>query len=120
MGRPLVTASSAAQALDVLQRSFVDVLLSDIAMPGEDGYSLIQRLRSCEARGARIVPAAALTSLAREEDRLEALRAGFQLHLVKPLDAASLVEAVVTLTEGTWTATSPAPETRVQPPSTSS
>ena len=117
-GAAVLTASSAAQALDMLQRSSVDALLSDIAMPGEDGYSLIRRLRARETGETGFVPAAALTSLAREEDRLEALRAGFQLHLSKPIDAVSLVEAVRTLTGGTWTATSPASETRAQPPST--
>jgi PAS domain S-box-containing protein len=119
-GAAVLTASSAAQALDMLQRSSVDALLSDIAMPGEDGYSLIRRLRARETGETGFVPAAALTSLAREEDRLEALRAGFQLHLSKPIDAVSLVEAVRTLTGGTWAATSPASETRAQPPSTSS
>jgi CheY-like chemotaxis protein/anti-sigma regulatory factor (Ser/Thr protein kinase) len=119
-GAAVLTASSAAQAFDVLQRGSVNALLSDIAMPGEDGYSLVRRLRALETGGTGFVPAAALTSLAREEDRIEALRAGFQLHLAKPIDAVSLVNAVVTLTGGAWTATSPAPETRVQPPSTSS
>jgi CheY-like chemotaxis protein len=117
-GAAVLTASSAAQALDMLQRSSVDALLSDIAMPGEDGYSLIRRLRARETGETGFVPAAALTSLAREEDRIEALRAGFQLHLSKPIDAVSLVEAVRTLTGGTWTATSPASEMRAQPPST--
>jgi PAS domain S-box-containing protein len=119
-GAAVLTASSAAQALEVLQRSSVDALLSDIAMPGEDGYSLIRRLRGRETEGTGFVPAAALTSLAREEDRIEALRAGFQLHLSKPIASASLVEAFATLVGGRWTATSPAPERRVQPPSTSS
>jgi PAS domain S-box-containing protein len=117
-GAAVLTASSAAQALDMLQRSSVDALLSDIAMPGEDGYSLIRRLRARETGETGFVPAAALTSLARAEDRLDALRAGFQLHLSKPIDAVSLVEAVRTLTGGTWTATSPTSETRAQPPST--
>jgi PAS domain S-box-containing protein len=117
-GAVVLTASSASQALDMLQRSSVDALLSDIAMPGEDGYSLIRRLRARETGETGFVPAAALTSLAREEDRSEALRAGFQLHLSKPIDAVSLVEAVAMLTGGTWIATSPASETRAQPPST--
>jgi CheY-like chemotaxis protein len=117
-GAAVLTASSAAQALEMLRRSSVDALLSDIAMPGEDGYSLIRRLRARETEETGFVPAAALTSLAREEDRIEALRAGFQLHLAKPIDAVSLVEAVAILTEGTWAAASPASEMRVQPPST--
>jgi len=92
----VVTASSAAEALDLLQQHSVHVLLADIAMPGEDGYSLIRRLRSLNA-SISSVPAAALTAFAREEDRQEALEAGFQLHLSKPIDAGSLIAAVATL-----------------------
>jgi signal transduction histidine kinase/ActR/RegA family two-component response regulator len=92
----VLTAASAAQALELLRRVRVDVLLADVAMPGEDGYSLIRKLRALDAVNASI-PAAALTAFAREEDREQALRAGFQLHLAKPIDAASLVAAVATL-----------------------
>jgi signal transduction histidine kinase/ActR/RegA family two-component response regulator len=92
----VLTAASAAQALDLLRRVRVDVLLADVAMPGEDGYSLIRKLRALDAANASI-PAAALTAFAREEDRRQALRAGFQLHLAKPIDAESLVAAVATL-----------------------
>jgi len=75
----------------------VDVLLADIGMPHEDGYALIRRLRSSKALATASIPAAALTSLARDEDRRQALQAGFQLHLAKPIDARSLVAAVVRL-----------------------
>jgi CheY-like chemotaxis protein len=92
----VLTASSAAEALDLLQQHSVHVLLADIAMPGEDGYSLIRRLRSLNA-AISSVPAAALTAFAREEDRQHALDAGFQLHLSKPIDAGSLIAAVATL-----------------------
>ena len=98
-GARVLTASSASEALDVLNREPVDVLLADIAMPGEDGYSLIRKLRSLEVAAAS-VPAAALTAFAREEDRQQAFRAGFQLHLAKPVDAGSLIAAVATL--GRW------------------
>jgi signal transduction histidine kinase/CheY-like chemotaxis protein len=87
------TAASAAEAFDMLQREQIDVLLADIAMPGEDGYSFIRRVRAL-GNGAAAVPAAALTALAREEDRRRALSAGFQLHLAKPLDGESLIAAV--------------------------
>jgi signal transduction histidine kinase/CheY-like chemotaxis protein len=92
----VLTAASAAQALDLLKRAHVDVLLADIAMPGEDGYSLIRKLR---ALGPSIgsIPAAALTSCARDEDRQQALRAGFQLHLAKPIEGHSLIAAVASL-----------------------
>ncbi len=90
------TAASAAQALEILQREHIDVLLADIAMPGEDGYSFIRRVRALNARAATI-PAAALTALARDEDRQRALNAGFQLHLAKPVDGQSLIAAVASL-----------------------
>jgi signal transduction histidine kinase/CheY-like chemotaxis protein len=89
--------ASAADALDVLQRESVDVLLADVAMPGEDGYSLIRKLRALPTSQAAMIPAAALTAFAREEDRVAALDAGFQMHLTKPIDAVSLVAAVAEL-----------------------
>jgi CheY-like chemotaxis protein len=92
----VLTAGSAAEAMALLQQHNVHVLLADIAMPGEDGYSLIRRLRALDAAIAS-VPAAALTAFAREEDRQEALDAGYQLHLSKPIDASSLIAAVATL-----------------------
>jgi signal transduction histidine kinase/CheY-like chemotaxis protein len=99
----VLTAESAAQALETLQREHVDVLLADIAMPGEDGYSLIRRIRALDASAASI-PAAALTALARDEDRKQVLDAGFQLHLAKPIDGRSLIAAVASL--GKWHAAS--------------
>jgi signal transduction histidine kinase/ActR/RegA family two-component response regulator len=90
------TAVSAADALDQLRCQHVDVLLADIAMPGEDGYALIRQVRALPAAAAA-VPAAALTAFAREEDRSAAIQAGFQMHLVKPIDVGSLVAAVAAL-----------------------
>jgi signal transduction histidine kinase/ActR/RegA family two-component response regulator len=95
----VLTAASAAEALEVLHRQHVDVLLADIAMPGEDGYALMRKLRALDSSFATI-PAAALTAFAREEDRQAAFRAGFQLHLTKPVEAGSLIAAVATL--GRW------------------
>ena len=92
------TASSAAEAMDALQRGRVDVLLADIGMPGEDGYALMRRLRAMKGEIGS-VPAAALTALARDEDRQQALDAGFQLHLSKPIDSSSLIAAVASLRE---------------------
>ena len=91
-----MTAESPAEAIEILQRTRVDVLLSDIAMPGEDGYAFIKRVRALDDRHAAL-PAAALTALAREEDRERALSAGFQMHLAKPIDGHSLIAAVVSL-----------------------
>jgi CheY-like chemotaxis protein len=93
----VITAPSASVAFDVLQHEHVDVLLADIAMPGEDGYSFIKRLRALDSPALASIPAAALTALARSEDRQQALQAGFQLHLAKPIDARTLVSAVATL-----------------------
>jgi CheY-like chemotaxis protein len=92
----VLTASSAAEAMDLLQRKHVDVLLADIGMPEEDGYQLIRRVRAFASPTASI-PAAAITAFARDEDRRAALAAGFQLHLPKPVDAESLVSAVASL-----------------------
>jgi signal transduction histidine kinase/ActR/RegA family two-component response regulator len=91
------TASSSAEAFDVLQRERVDVLLADVAMPQEDGYALIQKVRAMGRADIASIPAAALTAFAREEDRRRALQAGFHVHLSKPIDAHSLVSAVSTL-----------------------
>jgi signal transduction histidine kinase/CheY-like chemotaxis protein len=93
----VITAPSASVAFDVLQHEHVDVLLADIAMPGEDGYSFIRRLRALDTPALASIPAAALTAFARTEDRQQALQAGFQLHLAKPIDAETLVSAVATL-----------------------
>ena len=80
----------AEEALDALAASAFDVVLSDIAMPGEDGYSLIEKIR---ARG-NTTPAIALTAYAREEDKQLALASGFQLHLAKPIAPKELAAAV--------------------------
>jgi len=96
-GAAVFTQASAAAAYEVLRRQHVDVLLADIAMPEEDGYTLMRKIRAGAIPGRESVPAAALTAFAREEDRQLALRAGFQLHLVKPVDADSLIAAVAML-----------------------
>ena len=93
----VMTAASAAEALAVVRRERVDVLLADVGMPGEDGYGLIRKLRAQEAAGAATIPAAAVTAFAGNEDRQRALQAGFTLHVAKPVDARSLVTAVARL-----------------------
>jgi CheY-like chemotaxis protein len=96
----VMTAASAAQALGVLEHQHIDVLLADIAMPDEDGYSLIKKVRASEVAETAAIPAAALTSFARQEDRQTALQAGFHLHLAKPIDPRRLIEAVARLGAG--------------------
>jgi CheY-like chemotaxis protein len=66
-------------------------------MPGFDGFALIDRVRRHDDERAREIPAAALTAYARSEDRMKALRAGFQMHLAKPIDPAELVTTVAAL-----------------------
>jgi PAS domain S-box-containing protein len=95
-GADVIAASSAAEALDLLARQRPDVLISDIGMPGEDGYSLIRRLRASENHDQRL-PAVALTAYARTEDRLRALAAGFQMHVSKPVNPAELATVVGSL-----------------------
>jgi signal transduction histidine kinase/ActR/RegA family two-component response regulator len=87
------TAESSSEAIDILQREQVDVILADIAMPGEDGYAFIRKVRELRVAAAN-TPAAALTALATKEDRRRALDAGFQLHMSKPIDGETLISAV--------------------------
>jgi signal transduction histidine kinase/CheY-like chemotaxis protein len=93
----VLTAASAAQALDVLQREQVHVLLTDVAMPDEDGYTLLRKVRALKSSATASIPAVALTAYTREEDRQQALQAGFQVHLTKPIDGRSLIDAVARL-----------------------
>jgi len=93
----VLTAGSASEALDLIARLNPDVLLSDLGMPEDDGYSLIAKVRGLPAeRGGRI-PAAALTAYVRSEDRMKVLRAGFHLHVPKPIEPAELVAVVANL-----------------------
>jgi PAS domain S-box-containing protein len=104
----VITASSAQEALEVLEREDPDVLVSDIAMPGVDGYELIRRLRASKQRRRSALPAAALTAYARPQDRARALEAGYHAHLSKPVQEAELVATVRALAEGPASA-SPSP-----------
>ncbi len=88
------------KAIDQLVRQRFDVLIADIAMPDEDGYSLIGTVRTTTPPEVTRIPAIALTSLARDEDRKQALSAGFQLHVPKPADARSLARSVAAVVRG--------------------
>jgi CheY-like chemotaxis protein len=92
-GAAVVSAASAAEARTLLEHHACDVLLVDIAMPDEDGYTFIRRLRT---EGVR-QPAAALTALAHEMDRLRALECGFDVHIQKPVEPRALARAVNSL-----------------------
>jgi PAS domain S-box-containing protein len=90
----VVAVESASAALAALGRERPDLLVSDIGLPDEDGYSLIQRIRGLETGQAGALPAIALTAFARGVDRTRALRAGFQAHLAKPVDPVELLAVV--------------------------
>jgi PAS domain S-box-containing protein len=97
-GANVTTASSADEALAAYEPLHPDVIISDISMPGQDGYQFIQEVRDREAGAPRPTPAAALTALTRPEDRARALIAGYQAHIAKPLAAAELIAVVASLT----------------------
>jgi PAS domain S-box-containing protein len=99
-GAEVITVSSAAEALKALESWRPDVLLSDIGMPGEDGYGLIRRVRALPTERGGRTPAAALTAFARGEDRRRALNAGFQIHVSKPVEVNDLAAVVASLAKG--------------------
>jgi two-component system CheB/CheR fusion protein len=90
-------AAAVDDALEAFRKEVPDVLVSDIGMPGEDGYELMRRLRLLPAEGGGQVPALAVSAYAREEDRQKAVLAGFQVHLSKPVPPAELVAHVARL-----------------------
>jgi CheY-like chemotaxis protein len=93
----VTAAPDAPSALAALESERFDMLLSDIGMPEMDGYALIQRLRALPPERGGSMPAVALTAYARAEDRTKALRAGFNMHLSKPIDPAELIVVIETL-----------------------
>jgi PAS domain S-box-containing protein len=96
-GARVSTATSAEEALRLVETEPPQVLVTDLGMPQMDGFQLIDRIRTHHNALVRRVPAAALTAYARSEDRVKALRAGFQIHLAKPIDPTELVMAVAAL-----------------------
>jgi CheY-like chemotaxis protein len=88
------TATSAAEALALLRWIRPDVLVSDLAMPDEDGYSLIRSLRMVERQSGRRTPAVALTAYVRVQDRARAVDAGFDSFVEKPVDPEELVSVI--------------------------
>jgi CheY-like chemotaxis protein len=96
-GAEVVTAGSAQEALEALENGRHDLSISDIGMPGVDGYELIKKVRALPAGRGGKMPAIALTAYARTEDRLRALRAGYQMHISKPVELAELVAVIASL-----------------------
>jgi CheY-like chemotaxis protein len=101
-GAEVSAADSTRAALETLKQTKPDVLVSDIGMPGEDGFTLIRRIRSLPPGQGGELPTIALTAYATEEDRLRSLAAGFEAHLPKPVEPAALIATVACLakTEG--------------------
>jgi CheY-like chemotaxis protein len=92
-GAEVRTSTSVPDGLAILEAWWPDFLVADIEMPGEDGFRLLRRARTLEARRGRNLPAVALTAYGRAEDRMRVLAAGFNLHLTKPVDPAELALA---------------------------
>ncbi|MDF5709183.1 MAG: response regulator [Nostoc sp. S4] len=96
-GAVTTAVASVDEALAVVEQAKPDILISDIGMSEQDGYTLIRKLRSLEPEKGGRIPAIALTAYTREEDRLQALAAGFQQHLSKPIDPTKLIGMVVNI-----------------------
>src|SRR4029078_9755911 len=99
-GSDVRCSDSAAHAIEAFNEWHPDLLVSDIGMPNEDGYSLIQKGRSLDSNYARKVPAVALTAYATDEDRMHALSAGFQMHVPKPIEPESFVTSLASMLAG--------------------
>ncbi len=98
-GARVQAVGSAATALELLRTTGVDAVLCDIAMPGEDGYSFIRKLRALSAPASQL-PAAAFTAHMGEQDRAHALLAGFQLHIPKSVEPSQLIAHIRALVRG--------------------
>jgi CheY-like chemotaxis protein len=94
----VTAASSASEALMMLESARPDVLVSDIGMPGEDGYELMRRIRKMDSSSGGAIPAVALTAYARDDDRQRSKDAGYQVHLSKPVEPQELFRVLVQLT----------------------
>jgi signal transduction histidine kinase/CheY-like chemotaxis protein len=96
-GARVFVASSAKEGMALLRRERPDMIVSDIGMPGEDGYEFIRQVRMLSPEDGGRTPAAALTAFARAEDRTRALRAGYQTHVAKPVEPTELTAVVASL-----------------------
>jgi signal transduction histidine kinase/ActR/RegA family two-component response regulator len=96
-GASVTPVASVRDALGAVAHATPDVIVADIGMPDEDGYALMERLRTMERDAGHRVPALALTAYARDEDRARAMAAGYQLHMAKPVEPARLTDAVARL-----------------------
>ncbi|MBD6621050.1 response regulator [Komarekiella sp. 'clone 1'] len=97
LGAVVTVATSAFEALAALQQQLPDLLLCDIVMPDMDGYMLIQRVQVLSLEQGKQIPAIALTAHAGEYNQQQALAAGFQMHISKPVELEQLIRAIVSL-----------------------
>ncbi len=107
-GVETIAATSAGEALEILKQVKPDLLISEIRLPKEDGYSLMHKVKAFEMQRQVEIPAIALTVHAREDDRARALSVGFGKHLSKPFDIDELIETVACLTLSKQVQTVPA------------
>jgi CheY-like chemotaxis protein len=96
-GSEVRASATAREALDIFELWHPEVMVCDIGMPDEDGYSFIRRVRLAEAHRTQQTPAVALTGYARSEDRARALASGYQMHIAKPIDPLQLANAITKL-----------------------
>ena len=96
-GAEVKTTADVATALEVFQQWKPDVLVSDIAMPGEDGYALIAKVRALEQQAGKRTPAIALTAYVRVEDRARVLQAGYDRFVPKPVEPGELLATLASL-----------------------
>ena len=96
-GAEVTTAASALEGLAVISGWKPDVIVCDIGMPEEDGYSFISRVRNMDPVNGKKIPAIALTGYVRVEDRMRALEAGYQMFVPKPVEADELASSIVTV-----------------------
>ena len=101
-GAAVRVAGSASEAVDALMVSVPDILISDVGMPGIDGYDLIRQIRDLPRDRGGKVAAIALTAYTRTEDRLHALRAGYDMHVPKPVELAELVAVAISVARRKW------------------
>lgn len=108
-GVETIIANCASEAIEKIHLFHPDFLISEIILPHEDGYSLIQQVKNFEAASGIQIPAIALTVCREEHERVRALTAGFCRHLAKPVDIDELIETVASLTEQAQTISPPRP-----------
>ena len=98
-GAVVDTAASAGEGLELLKQRRYNVILSDLGMPDEDGYTFIGKVRELGSDRGGNTPAAALTAFARSDDRTRIFKAGYQMHIAKPVEPVELVASVATLAD---------------------